>query len=83
MQERIRALEEFTQIATVLAAEMEASQRRMEQRQRRMEERQQQMEEDQQRAEESQRRRDELLQQIFQAVAVMQADIIRIDETHS
>ena len=76
MEERIRALEDFTQIATVLATEMEASQRRMEARQR-------QMEEDQQRVEESQRRRDELIQQMLQAVAVMQADIVRIDETHS
>ena len=90
MEERIRALEDFSQIATVLATEMEASQARMEARQRRMEDHQQQMEdhqrqmeEDQQRVEESQRRRDELLQQMFQAVTVMQADIVRIDETHS
>ena len=27
--------------------------------------------------------RDELLQQLLQTVAVMQADIVRIDETHS
>ena len=33
--------------------------------------------------EQSGRRRDELIQQMLQAVAVMQADIVRIDETHS
>ena len=44
MEERIRALEDFTQIATVLATEMEASQRSMEARERRMEEHQRQME---------------------------------------
>ena len=33
--------------------------------------------------EESWQRTDELLQQLLQAVAVMQADIVRIDETHS
>ena len=40
-------------------------------------------EEQQRQAEERQRERDELLQQLLQAVAVMQADIVRIDETHS
>ena len=31
----------------------------------------------------SHRRRDELLQRMAQTVAVMQAEIVRIDETHS
>ena len=62
-------MEDFAQIATTLAVEMEAAQRRMEAAQLRMEE--------------SQRRRDELLQQMLQAGAVIQADIVRIDETHS
>ncbi len=48
-----------------------------------MAERQDQTEEWQRRTEEGQRVRDELLQQLLQAVAVMQADIVRIDETHS
>ena len=41
------------------------------------------MEQSQQRIEASQRRRDELLQQLVQAVAVMQAEIVRIDKTLS
>ena len=41
------------------------------------------IEEDHQYLEESGRRRDELIQQMLQAAAVMQADIVRIDETHS
>ena len=69
---------------------MEARQQRMEARQQRMEENQRRMEEDLQYfdeelhlLEESGRRSDELLQQLLQGVAVMQADIVRIDETHS
>ena len=62
MQERIRNLENFAQIATQWAMEMEESQQRIEA---------------------AQRRRDELMQQMLQAVAVMQAEIVRIDETHS
>lgn len=90
MQDRIRALEDFAQISTTLAMQMEASQRRMSARQARMEERQRQMEEhqrqvgeEQQLAEESLRRTSELVQQLVQAVAVMQADIVRIDEASS
>ena len=62
MQERIRALEDFAQIAVQWAQEIEQSQQRIEA---------------------SQRRRDELMQKLLQAVAVMQAEIVRIDETHS
>ena len=62
MQERIRNLENFAQIATQWAREMEDSQQRIEA---------------------SQMRRDELIQQLLQAVAVMQAEVVRIDETHS
>ena len=62
MQDRIRALEDFAQIAVQWAQEMEQSQLRIEA---------------------SQRRREELMQQLLQSVAVMQAEIVRIDETHS
>ena len=48
-----------------------------------MEEQQRQIGEDQQLAEESLRRTNELVQQLVQAVAVMQADIVRIDEAGS
>ena len=90
MEDRIRRLENFAQLATTLAVEMEAAQRRMEaaqlrmeESQRRMEESQRRMEESQRQMEESQRMRDELLEQMLQAVAVIQAEIVRIDETHS
>jgi peptidoglycan hydrolase CwlO-like protein len=90
MEDRIRALEDFSQIATALSIQMDESQRRMEARQRQMEERQRQIEEHQQQigeylqqVEESQRVRDELIQQMLQLAAVIQAEIVRIDETHS
>lgn len=76
MEDRISSLESLTQLSItmtrILNEHMDA-----------MDERQRQVEENQRRAEERQRERDELLQQLLQAVAVMQADIVRIDETHS
>jgi uncharacterized membrane protein (DUF106 family) len=72
----MRNVEEFALYAADMIVTMEEDQRRMEQNQRRMEE-------DQRRMEEAQRRRDELLQRMLQAVAAIQADIVRIDETHS
>ena len=76
MQERIRNLEDFAQLSAKMTELIDSAQRRME-------ERQQRMEVDNRRMEEDQRRRDELLQQILRSVAVMQAEIVRIDETHS
>ncbi len=76
MEERIRNLENFAQLSARMTELIESSQRRMEERQRRMEE-------DNRRMEDDQRRRDDLMQQILQSVAVMQAEIVRIDETHS
>jgi len=76
MEDRISSLESLTQLSItmtrILNEHMDA-----------MDERQRQVEENQRRAEERQRERDELLQQLLQAVGVMQADIVRIDETHS
>ena len=76
MEDRISSLQSLTQLSItmtrILNEHMDA-----------MDERQRQVEENQRRAEERQRERDELLQQLLQAVAVMQADIVRIDETHS
>ena len=48
-----------------------------------IEENQRQMDEDLSRVEENQQRRDEIVQQLQQTLAVVQADIVRIDETHS
>ena len=90
MEERIRALEDFSRISTALTIQidnmqvrMSARQARMEERQDRMEEYQRQAMEDQQLAEESLRHTAELVQQLLQAVAVIQADIVRIDESRS
>ena len=69
MEDRLRNPEDFAQIATELAVDLEESIRLSEERLRLVEE--------------SQRRRDALLQRMAQTVAVMQAEIVRIDETHS
>ena len=69
MEDRLRNPEDFAQIATELAVDLEQSIRLSEERLRLVEE--------------SQRRRDELLPRMAQTVAVMQAEIVRIDETHS
>ena len=83
MEERLRNLEDFAQISAELAVEMEASQRRLGESQLRLEESPRRLEESQREIEESQRRRDVLLQRMVQAVAVIQDEIVRIDETHS
>ena len=69
MEDRLRNPEDFAQIATELAVDLEESIRLSEERLRLVDE--------------SQRRRDALLQRMAQTVAVMQAEIARIDETHS
>lgn len=57
MEDRLRNLEDFTQISTQLALEMDASQRRFAESPLRLEESQREIEE-------CQRRRDELLQRM-------------------
>ena len=76
MEDRISSLESFAQMSATMARIINEHMNVMDERQRQAEERQRQ-------AEVRQRERDELLQQILQAVAVMQADIVRIDETRS
>ena len=90
MEDRISSLESLMQLSITMTRilnehmdAMDERQRQAEERQRQAEERQRQAEENQRQAEERQRERDALLQQLLQAVAVMQADIVRIDETHS
>ena len=76
MEDRISSLESLTQLSmTMLRIQNEHMNA--------MDERQRQAEENQRQAEERQRERDALLQQLLQAVGVMQVDIVRIDETHS
>ena len=83
MEDRISSLESMAQLSTTMTRILNEHMNAMDERQRQTEEWQRQAEEQQRLAEERQRERDELLQQIVQAVAVMQADIVRIDETHS
>ncbi len=76
MEDRISSLESLAQLSIsmtrILNEHMDA-----------MDERQRQVEEQQRLAKVRKRERDELLQQMLQAVAVLQADVVRIDETHS
>ncbi len=83
MEDRISSLESMAQLPITMTRILNEHMNAMDERQRQAEEWQRQSEEQQRLAEERQRERDELLQQIVQAVAVMQADIVRIDETHS
>ena len=76
MEDRISSLESLTQLSITMN-------RIMNEHMNAMDERQRQAEEWQRQAEGRQRQKDELLQQLAQVVAVMQADIVRIDETHS
>ncbi len=90
MEERIVHLENLAQISATLfriveehASSMEERQRQAEERQRQAEDWQRQAEDWQRQTEVGQRYRDELLQQLLQATAVLQADIVRLDETYS
>ncbi len=81
MEERIRNIEEFAQYATDMIVIMDEDQRAMRASLRRLRESVERLEESMQRLEENEARRDEVLQRMLQAVAVIQADIVRIDET--
>ena len=87
MEDRISGLESFARMSATLTRiineHMNAMEDRQQQWQRQTEEWQRQTEEWQRQAEERRMERDELMQQLLQAVAVMQADIVRIDETHN
>ena len=83
MEDRISNLQSFAQLSMTMLRIMNEHMDAMDERQRQAEENQRQAEENQRQAEERQRERDALLNQLVQAVAVMQADIVRIDETHS
>ena len=90
MEDRISSLESFAQMSATLTRIINDHMNLMDDRQRESEEWQRRAEEWQRRAEEwlrqtevRQRERDELLELLLQTVAVMQADIVRIDETHA
>ena len=74
MEDRMRRMEEFSLLSLDLHRGMEATQRQMAESQRQIEERQRQMEE-------NQRHVQELLARMTQLVALVQADIVRLDET--
>ncbi len=76
MEDRISSLESVVQMSVTM-------QRILNEHMNLMDERQRETDEWQRQTELRQRERDELLQQLLQAVAVMQADIVRIDETHN
>ena len=83
-------IEEWQRRSEERQRQAEERQRQAEERQRLTDEWQRQSDEWQRQTDElfgvlelSQRRRDELLQRMAQAIAVMQAEIVRIDETHS
>ena len=90
MEDRISSLESIAQMSATMIRIMNEHVNLMDDRQRETDQWQRQTEQWQQRAEQwqrqaevRQRERDELVQQLLQTVAVMQADIVRIDETPS
>ncbi len=89
MQERLNNLENLMELYASVAEQIATSQQRMRENHLRIAENQRQIAENLLRIdenfnqlEESQASISELLQQVMQAIAVMQADIVRIDETH-
>lgn len=89
MEQRLEDLENFAELSRQLAAITERRQARTEEHLRVMAELNRQialtiseLDEDQRELAEDQRASNEIIQRINQVVAVMQADIIRIDETH-
>lgn len=83
MEDRISRLESLNQLSVNMTRIIMDHMDAMDERQRQNEEWLRQVEERQRQAEERQIQRDQLLQQMLNTVAVMQADIVRIDETHS
>jgi uncharacterized membrane protein len=76
MEERVSNLEEFARYVTDMIALMDEDQRRMAEAIRQMNEAIRQMNE-------AAERRSELLQRMAQAITIIQADIVRIDQTHT
>lgn len=83
MEDRISSLESFSQMHMTMTRIINEHIDLTDDRQRQFVEWQRETEEWRRRSDENRRERDALLQQLLQAVAVMQADIVRIDETRS
>ena len=83
MEERIRDFVDFARYATDMIVLMEGDRLATQEAMRRLEESMRRLEESMRRLDENAARRDEVMQRMLQSVAVMQAEIVRIDETHS
>ena len=83
MEERMDRIENITLTTVRLCEVMEANFQRMEANFQRMEENYRVMAENQRAIAENQGEMRTLLQQLSQAVTVLQADVVRIDETHA
>ncbi len=83
MEDRISGLESLSQMHIKLTRIINEHMNLMDDRQQEFEEWQRRTEEWRRQADQNRRDRDALLQQLLQAVTVMQPAIIRIDETRS
>jgi hypothetical protein len=75
MQERLKAFEEFSKFATEMILLMEEDRKKTDEVLRRLTESMAQLGDNDQ-------RREQAMNGLLKAVAVIQADIVRIDETH-
>ena len=82
MEQRVEDLENFAELSRQLAAIVERRQARVEENLRLMADLYHQTVLTISELAEDQRESDEILQRMIQAVPVMQAEIVRIDETH-
>ena len=83
MEERVERLENLMDLSIRLHESMQRSQAIMEQNQLRMDENHRELEENFRELRRNQAEMAELVQRLTQAVTVVQADIVRIDETHT
>ena len=81
MEERISNLERVTQISAEIHELMQEALRQTQETQRQILETQRQMLETQQHLLETQQRHDDVMNRMAQAIALIQADIVRIDES--
>ena len=82
MEQRLEDLENFADLSRQMTAIIERRQARTEENLRLMADLNRQVALTISELAEDQRASDEILQKMIQAVAVMQAEIVRIDETH-
>ena len=83
MDLRLRNLQMLTELSITMNEITEENVRQLEETVRQLEEHQRRMLENQRRMLENRIRRDAAMQQIIQLVTTLQAEIVRIDATHS